>query len=72
MPEQPIAKARKHPVRAEPGEGVPPVSPPPCSYAELHCVTNFTFQRGASHPDELVARAAEPTSARSLIPTSRP
>ncbi|MBI2223652.1 MAG: error-prone DNA polymerase [Betaproteobacteria bacterium] len=27
-------------------------------YAELHCVSNFTFLRGASHPDELVARAA--------------
>ncbi len=28
-------------------------------YAELHCVSNFTFLRGASHPEELVARAAE-------------
>ncbi|TAH44877.1 MAG: error-prone DNA polymerase [Betaproteobacteria bacterium] len=28
-------------------------------YAELHCLTNFSFQRGASHPEELVARAAE-------------
>jgi error-prone DNA polymerase len=28
-------------------------------YAELHCRTNFTFLEGASHPDELVARAAE-------------
>jgi error-prone DNA polymerase len=28
-------------------------------YAELHCKTNFSFLRGASHPDELVARAAE-------------
>jgi error-prone DNA polymerase len=27
-------------------------------YAELHCLSNFTFQRGASHPEELVARAA--------------
>ena len=26
-------------------------------YAELHCVTNFTFLRGASHAEELVARA---------------
>jgi error-prone DNA polymerase len=26
-------------------------------YAELHCLTNFTFLRGASHPEELVARA---------------
>lgn len=29
------------------------------SYAELHCLTNFSFLQGASHPDELVARAAE-------------
>jgi error-prone DNA polymerase len=28
------------------------------SYAELHCLTNFSFQRGASHPEELVERAA--------------
>jgi error-prone DNA polymerase len=28
-------------------------------YAELHCKTNFSFLRGASHPDELVNRAAE-------------
>ena len=28
------------------------------SYAELHCLSNFSFLRGASHPDELIARAA--------------
>ncbi|WP_146528869.1 error-prone DNA polymerase [Novipirellula artificiosorum] len=28
-------------------------------YVELHCKSNFTFLRGASHPDELVQRAAE-------------
>jgi error-prone DNA polymerase len=28
------------------------------NYAELRCKTNFSFLRGASHPDELVARAA--------------
>lgn len=28
------------------------------AYAELHCLSNFTFLRGASHPGELVARAA--------------
>jgi error-prone DNA polymerase len=27
------------------------------AYAELHCLSNFTFLRGASHPGELVARA---------------
>jgi error-prone DNA polymerase len=26
-------------------------------YAELHCLSNFTFLRGASHPTELVERA---------------
>jgi error-prone DNA polymerase len=27
-------------------------------YAELHCVSNFSFLRGASHPQELVEQAA--------------
>ena len=26
-------------------------------YAELHCVSNFSFLRGASHPGELVRQA---------------
>ena len=29
------------------------------SYAELQCASNFSFLRGASHPEQLVARAAE-------------
>ena len=29
------------------------------NYAELHCLSNFTFLRGASRPEELVARAHE-------------
>jgi len=28
-------------------------------YAELHCLSNFSFLRGASHPGELVSTAAE-------------
>ncbi len=28
------------------------------TYAELHCISNYTFLRGASHPAELVERAA--------------
>ena len=45
-----------------------PVLPPPRptraddglpAYAELHCRSNFSFLTGASHPGELVARAAE-------------
>ena len=33
------------------------MSPP--DYAELHCLSNFSFLRGASHPQELVQRARE-------------
>ncbi|MFK8030483.1 MAG: error-prone DNA polymerase, partial [Gammaproteobacteria bacterium] len=29
------------------------------SYAELHCISNFSFLRGASHPEELVEQAAQ-------------
>jgi len=29
------------------------------AYAELHCISNFSFQRGASHPQELVAEAIQ-------------
>jgi error-prone DNA polymerase len=32
---------------------LPPLPP----YAELHCLSNFTFLRGASHPHELVEQA---------------
>jgi len=32
-----------------------PTSSP--AYAELHCLSNFSFQRGASQPEELVERA---------------
>ena len=31
---------------------------PDPDYAELHCVSNFSFLRGASHPEELVGQAA--------------
>ena len=40
-----------HPVRR-------PAGPEP-QYAELVCISNFSFLEGASHPQELVARAAE-------------
>ena len=33
----------------------PRPAPPP--YAELHCLTHFSFQRGASRPEDLVRRA---------------
>ena len=29
------------------------------NYAELHCLTNYSFLQAASHPDELVQRAAD-------------
>src|SRR6187549_3012453 len=29
------------------------------AYAELHCLSNFSFLRGASHAEELVGRAVE-------------
>lgn len=31
----------------------------PRGYAELHCLSNFTFLRGASHPREQVERASQ-------------
>jgi len=53
MPETPNAKLRA------------PLPPPTCvaachqPYAELEVTSNFSFLRGASHPDELVYQAAE-------------
>ncbi|MBU0537514.1 MAG: PHP domain-containing protein, partial [Gammaproteobacteria bacterium] len=38
---------------------MPKTIPTTASYAELHCLSNFSFLRGASHPQELVATAAE-------------
>ncbi len=34
-------------------------SPAEPAYAELHCRSNFSFLRGASHPEELITRAAQ-------------
>lgn len=52
MPELPPTKRR-------PTWGRFPTCPPETlRYAELHCRTNYTFLEGASHPDELVTRAA--------------
>ena len=57
MPDQPFARLRpSHP-------GVDSVSTsatqPAVPYAELRCVTNFSFGHGASHPDEMIQRAWE-------------
>ncbi|MEQ8846832.1 error-prone DNA polymerase [Botrimarina sp.] len=57
MPDQPpFAKRRP---TAPPRVATPTDDPDAPPYAELRCRTNFSFLRGASHPDELVARAAE-------------
>ena len=34
-----------------------PALPTLPTYSELHCLSNFTFLRGASHAEELVVRA---------------
>jgi error-prone DNA polymerase len=61
MPDLPPPKRRPAPPPAKPladasRDGEKPKIFP---YAELHCRTNFSFLEGASHPDELVVRAAE-------------
>ncbi|GAB4570021.1 MAG: error-prone DNA polymerase [Rhizobacter sp.] len=38
---------------------MPPRHHPLPPYAELHCLSNFSFLKGASHPEELVARAQQ-------------
>src|SRR3712207_1114227 len=54
MPEKPNPKPRPAPLPT-------PAQRSPCHlpYGELDVTTNFSFLRGASHPDELVFRAAE-------------
>src|SRR5437870_4871600 len=52
MPEYPQEKIRP---RLPEVREVPPVGP---AYAELHVTSNFSFLRGGSHPEELVAQAA--------------
>jgi error-prone DNA polymerase len=41
------------------GRSPTPADPPTPPYAELACKSNFSLLEGASHPDELVKRAAE-------------
>lgn len=40
-----------------PVQPLPPSPPGLPGYAELHCLTHFSFQRGASTPEDLVQRA---------------
>ena len=53
MPEAPDEKLRVPP---EPPEET--FAPASVDYAELDVTTNFSFLRGASHPDELMLHAA--------------
>ena len=56
MPQAPYFKAP----RPSPPLAPPPLDPDPLPpYAELHCRSNFSFLVGASHPQEMVARAAQ-------------
>ncbi|TWT66913.1 Error-prone DNA polymerase [Posidoniimonas polymericola] len=55
MPDSPVFSKRS--VEAAPPPPLADPEGPP--YAELRCRTNFSFLEGASHPDELVARAVE-------------
>ncbi len=52
MPEHPDSKLH------DPEEQVSAVVPSPYPFAELGVTTNFSFLRGASHPDEMVRQAA--------------
>ena len=53
MPESPQEKIR--PAPEPPAETFAPAT---YDYAELDVTTNFSFLRGASHPDELMLQAA--------------
>ncbi|HXY36183.1 MAG TPA: PHP domain-containing protein, partial [Planctomycetaceae bacterium] len=57
MPDPPAPKRIRAPLTPLAEETGPDA--PAFPYAELHCKTNFCFLEGASHPDELVQRAAE-------------
>jgi len=57
MPDPPNKKWHDHP-RASGGNGDGSLTPALRAYAELHCKSNFSFLRGASHPEELVGTAA--------------
>ena len=59
MPEHPEPKARPHPWQVRAAASVQrPIRGRPGAYTDLHVTSNFSFLRGASHPEELVARAA--------------
>ncbi len=59
MPMNDSTKLRAHPARAMDAEPIGSHQPALSPYAELSVTSNFTFLRGASHPEEMVKRAAE-------------
>jgi error-prone DNA polymerase len=58
VPEVPNEKIREHPAKGTEHLIARPDLGPLPPYAELQVASNFSFLRGASHPDELVAQAA--------------
>src|SRR5262249_25779856 len=56
MPEVAFPKIRKPIIECD-VSSVP--DPTAAQYAELHCLTNYSFLQAASHPDELVQRAID-------------
>ena len=56
MPEIAFPKIRQPVVHPSPAM---PYKREATQYAELHCLTNYSFLQAASHPDELVQRAAD-------------
>ncbi|OUL98690.1 error-prone DNA polymerase [Variovorax sp. JS1663] len=54
-----LRRERAEAVRHAPSPRQPKEPPGLPAYAELHCLTHFSFQRGASHPAELVERACK-------------
>ncbi|MBS0430199.1 MAG: error-prone DNA polymerase, partial [Proteobacteria bacterium] len=52
-----LARVAANEPMAPPEPGAVPVADGLPDYTELHCLSNFSFQRGASHPWELAVRA---------------
>jgi DNA polymerase III alpha subunit len=57
MPDPADPKLRVHPLRQR-VRSRDAAAPAAVRYAELHCRSNFSFLRGASHPEELCEQAA--------------